>query len=398
MKAVLMLALSLLAGACNRDGPLPVDPSSLAPRTLPVLGLGEVGERWTSELWVHGAYAYTGTWGTRGANRGNTLYVWNVEGNQPRRIGAVEVAGAGTLGDVQATDDGRYLVVATEPRPGSIVVLSLEDPAAPRQIARFQSEATANGVHTAEVARVDGRLYAFLSVNPSPPRLVIVDITDPSQPRQVFTGVMGTPFIHDVFVRDGLLFTALWNGGTTVWDVGGGGRNGSPSNPVQVVNFPTVGGKVHNVWWYHDPRSGAKRYVFIGEEGPGSIGASASGDLHVVDVSDWSAPREVAFFHVPGAGAHNFSVDEAGGILYAAFYNGGVRALDIRGDLGSCSVAERSADGRCDLARMVREVGRALQGAASPVYVWGVQWVGNHVYASDMLNGLWKLDVSALRR
>jgi hypothetical protein len=26
-----------------------------------------------------------------------------------------------------------------------------------------------------------------------------------------------------------------------------------------------------------------------------------------------------------------------------------------------------------------------------PVYVWGVQLVGSHVYASDMLNGIWKL-------
>jgi hypothetical protein len=396
--------LALLLAACGGDAPFEPEPDppppavGRTPVSFPVLGLGAVTDRWTSELWVHGAHAYTGTWGTRAGNRGNALLAWDVRGDQPRLLGSTIVSGAGTLGDVQVSDDGRYLVVATEPGPGSIVVFSLEDPAAPREISRFQSDATSTGVHTAEIARVDGRLYAFLSVNPSPARLVIVDLGDPAQPRQVFVGPMGTPFIHDVFVRDGLLFTALWNGGTTVWDIGGGGRGGSPANPVQMVNVATAGGKVHNFWWFHDPATGSKRYLFVGEEGPGAIGSSSSGDIHVVDLGDWTAPREVAFFHVPGAGTHNFSVDEASGILYAAYYNGGVRALDIRGDLGSCTAEQRSPDGRCNLAAMGREVGRGLLDAGVPVYVWGVHRVGDHLYASDMLNGLWKLDVRALRR
>jgi len=38
-------------------------------------------------------------------------------------------------------------------------------------------------------------------------------------------------------------------------------------------------------------------------------------------------------------------------------------------------------------------MGRELAHAPSdalPVYVWGVQLVGQYVYASDMLNGVWK--------
>jgi hypothetical protein len=47
-----------------------------------------------------------------------------------------------------------------------------------------------------------------------------------------------------------------------------------------------------------------------------------------------------------------------------------------------------------------REVGRALDVATGGrnFYIWGVQHVGAHVYASDMLNGLWKLDAAAIRR
>jgi hypothetical protein len=370
------------------------------PVTLAVIGKGEVAERFTSELSVHGSWAYTGTWGARGTSRtpGNALKVWNVSGNSPVLVDSVIISNASTLGDVQVSDDGRLLVVATEGRPGSIVVFDLTNPAKPCEISRYSSPTTLPGVHTAQVSRVNGRLYAFLSVDPSPAQLVIVDLGDPANPREVFASPMGNPFIHDVFVRDGLLFTALWNDGMTIWDIGGAGRGGSPSNPVQISNIRTVGGKVHNIWWYHDPVTGSKRYAFIGEEGPGAIGTTSSGDVHVVDVSDLAQPREVAFYTVPGAGAHNFSVDEASGILYAAFYNGGVRALDIRGDLGTCDAAARAADGRCNLRLMGREAGLGLVELSSPIYVWGVQHQGTHVYASDMLNGLWKLDAASLKR
>ena len=148
---------------------------------------------------------------------------------------------------------------------------------------------------------------------------------------------------------------------------------------------------MHNAWWLHDPANGAKRYAFVGEEEPGKFGSASAGDVHVVDVSDFANPREVAFYHDPtGAGTHNFSVDEPEGVLYAAYYNGGVRALDVRGDLGSCTAAQQDARGRCDLAKMNRELARGLTSNGG-VYVWGVQLAGDYVYASDMLNGLWKM-------
>jgi len=247
-------------------------------------------------------------------------------------------------------------------------------------------------VHTAEVQRVNGKLYAFLCIDPragSPARLVIVDLSDPAAPTQVFTAAMGLPFVHDVFVRDGILITALWNQGITIWDIGGAG-SGTVSNPIALGNVVTDGGQAHNVWWFHNGVTGEKRYAFVGQEGPGVVGVSSSGDIHVVDVSNFAAPREVAFFHVDGAGTHNFSVDESRGLLYAAYYNGGVRAIDVNGDLSSCDAVDKSPDGRCDLAKMGRELAHGPSGRG-PVYIWGVQVVGLRVYASDMLNGIWKL-------
>ena len=84
-------------------------------------------------------------------------------------------------------------------------------------------------------------------------------------------------------------------------------------------------------------------------------------------------------------------MDEARGILYAAYYNGGVRVLNVSGDLSSCSAAEKSADGRCDLGKMGRELAFGPIDSA-PIYIWGVQLLADHLYASDMLNGIWKLD------
>jgi hypothetical protein len=199
--------------------------------------------------------------------------------------------------------------------------------------------------------------------------------------------------VHDVFVRDGLLFTALWHDGLSIWDIGGGGQGGSPSNPVLLGNVETADGSAHNVWWYH-ASDGSKRYAFVGEEAPGVSGAASAGDIHVVDVSDMTAPREVAFFTVPNAGVHNFTMDETNGFLYAAYYNGGVRVLDVRGDLTSCSSAQRAADGRCDLGMMGREVGVGLGDLA--VYVWGVALAGARLFASDMLSGLYVLDTAPL--
>ena len=388
MRRTLLFVAVFLALGCGSDKAVSPPGSE---GTLATIGEGTVSDRYTAELNVRGNYAYTTTWGYRQVF-GNAVKIWNVSGSTPQLIDSLIVDFASTLGDVQVTDDGQLLVVATEVSGGSIMIYSLADPAKPQLITRYTTPLTDPGVHTAEVQRVNGKLYAFLCIDPgntTPARLVIVDLSTPSAPQQVYTAAMGSPYVHDVYVRDGILMTALWNQGITLWDIGGGGRGGSPSNPVQLGNVVTVDGKAHNIWWFHNAVTSEKRYAFVGEEGRGSIGFSSIGDIHVVDVSDMSAPREVAFYHLDGAGSHNFSVDENRGILYAAFYNGGVRAIDVRGDLGTCDASNKSSDGRCDLGKMGREI--ASGPGSAQVYIWGVQLVGGQVYASDMLNGIWKL-------
>jgi hypothetical protein len=407
-----LAAVALTSSAC--DSPAGSGEVRFStPVEMQTLGLGAVPERVTSELWVRGSWAYSGT--HVGPVPGNVVKIWNVAGNVPVLVDSIHVpgppepehgeirfhkddeddghehaAGPDRVGDLQVSDDGRLLVVATEGGHGSIVLYDLANPAHPALISRYADEDLRAGVHTAAVERVDGRLYAFLSIDPStslalPPRLVIVDLSDPAAPQKVFSRVMGRPYQHDVFVRDGVLFTAMWHDGVGIWDIGGAGRGGTVANPVLMSTVVTEGGFAHNVYWLRDPATGERRWLFVGQEMPIG-GGQYRGDVHVVDVRNLAEPREVAFFHVEGAG-----------ILYAAFYNGGVRALDVRGDLGSCSAAQRAPDGRCDLSRMHREAGRGLDAEGRAVMVWGVHYQDGKLFASDLRNGLWKLDASRLR-
>src|SRR5437899_1749808 len=185
---------------------------------------------------------------------------------------------------------------------------------------------------------------------------------------------------HDQFIRAGLAFLCSWNAGLQVYDVGDGRWGGSPTHPVFISKLVTSGGQVHNAWWYWAP-TGENRYVFVGEEGPGVLGSSSSGDIHVVDVSSISSPAEVAHYHQDGAGTHNFWVDETNQILYAAYYNGGVVALDVSGTLSG------------DLSS--RLIDSLRIGGPGNTYTWGVQLYNGSLYAVDMLSGLWQLNAAS---
>jgi hypothetical protein len=69
-------------------------------------------------------------------------------------------------------------------------------------------------------------------------------------------------------------------------------------------------------------------------------------------------------------------MDEPNEILYAAYYNGGVVAIDVSGTL-SGDISSRMID--------------TLSFGTSNTYTWGVQLYNSSLYASDMLSGLWQL-------
>ncbi|MBA3889159.1 MAG: hypothetical protein H0X64_01375 [Gemmatimonadaceae bacterium] len=372
-------------------------PFTSAQQSLEVLGCGvAVRGPWTAEVAVHGARAYTTTYASSTINRGNYVNIWDVTGNTPVLVDTLAIPGeVARTSDISISDDGALMVVSTE-TAGTLAIYELSGPTKPRLLTLYVVPGVGSpGIHTAKFARVAGTQYVFAQATSAARGVSIIDVSVPTAPRVVGM-IAAANYIHDVFVRDGRAFVADWDAGVGIWDIGGGGRGGSVTAPVLISRAATLGGNAHNVWWFHDPTVSSAttraRYLFVGEEQGGIIGVSSAGDLHVIDISDIAAPREVAIYRVDGAGAHNFWMDEARGYLYAAFYNGGVRVLDVRGDLGGCTAAQRHPVGPCDLRLMGRERAVALTGGGA--YIWGVQGSGfplaDAIYASDMRHGLWK--------
>ena len=348
-------------------------------------GGNNVPDRYTSDLWVHGGWAYTGTWGAASRNGvpGNAVKIWRLDGSgAPSLADSIIVPSIATVSDVQVSDDGALLVFSTELGGGNgLYVYDLADPAHP---AFRDSALVSQGIHTATVADIGGRRYVFAARNPKDPALLIYDITAPAAIELRATVPVPANYgIHDTYVRDGIAFVFAWNTGVIIYDVGNGIRGGTPDAPVEVSRLLTAddgvagGSAVHNGWWFHNPVTGERRYLFIGQEGAGVIGSRSSGDIHVVDVSNLAQPREVAFFHLDGAGTHNFWMDEDRQILYAAYYNAGVVAIDVSGTLQG------------DISS--RLIARIQPGGPGNTYTWGVQLANGALYASDMVSGLWEL-------
>lgn len=348
-----------------------------------MVGRGRVDDRYTSDLWAHGSHVYTGTWGCRGDRCGDRLLAWDVSNPANPVLTDSVVVTAQTVNDVKVRADGAIAAMTHEgcfESQPDITLLDLRDPAHPSPLTSFNSGVpsglTACGVHN---VWVEGNyLYAVrdhFTASPGQGPLAVFDISNPSAPALVASFNGGSSFLHDVYVRDGLAFLSHWDAGLIILDVGKGIAGGAPTNPVEVGRVLTAGGQTHNAWYW--PATG---YVFVGEEDFGTPGI-----VHVVDARDLRNPREVASFRVSGATPHNFWLEETRGILYVGWYQQGVRAIDVSGELS----------GFLDLQG--REIACILydgagQCAAIGTCTWAPQLHNGLIFASDLNSGLWVLE------
>lgn len=356
--------------------------TATAAGTFTVLGGGNnVPERYGSDQWVADGYAYSGTWGSprvAGGPGGNAVKIWQLDGNgAPILKDSIVTPNVGTISDIEVSPDGKWLVFTGESGANrGIHVYELTSPGT----AVFRAKVNDFSLHTGALSVIGGKLYAFTAKDPASCALRVYDLSGAASGTITVASNTSIPdnyCIHDTFVRDGLAFVFAWDEGLYIFDVGKGTNGGTPQAPVQISHTRGFGGQTHNGWWFWNPTTGEKKYLFIGEEGPGGVGASSSGDIHVVDVSNLAAPVEVASYSMGGAGVHNFWMDEARQILYAAYYNGGVVALDVSGTLSG------------NLGN--REIATIKPGGAGNTYVWGVMLYNNSLYATDMLSGFWQL-------
>jgi hypothetical protein len=194
--------------------------------------------------------------------------------------------------------------------------------------------------------------------------------------------------VADVVVKDGLAYVAYWDDGLVILDVGNGIKEGTPQRPKLVSQFryrTEWRGERYGHTHYAVPYTNAagRRYVFVGDEmvpeQPDFDKPVATGGyLHVLDVTNVEAPVEVATYDVPGHGVHNFAIRSD--TLWMAAYGGGLRAVDVSGDLRG------SLRNREIAAMLTTDSMAAVQNATT---AWAAVPHKDHVYVSDFNSGLW---------
>ncbi len=373
-----------------------------AVREIEILGQGSVDDVHTSDLWVFEGvdgrdYAVTGTWGGDGF-----AYFWDVtDPANVTRIAEVQVD-ARTVNDVKASPDGRYVALSREGasnRRNGVVIIDMADPHNPVVASTFD-EGLTGGVHN--MFAQDDHLFALSGGD----KYVILDVSDIYEPTYVSEYNHPDSRIHDVWVYDGIAYSSEWGNGVVVVDVGNGRWGGSIENPVFVTNVPYPVGATHAAFPYYQESTG-KVYLFLGDEIMNRQGAAWSGAglgripqqggtpsvtrgyIHIIDFTDPENPKDVARYEASEFGTHNLWVEDD--VLYVAYYEGGVRVVDVSGELLG------------NLATQGREM--AVYKAFDPDgYVanapmaWGPQPHKGNLFFSDFNSGLWSIKIAPRMR
>jgi len=361
-------------------------------RPITVVGKGIVPDVKTSDLWVWEGidgrdYAVTGTWGARGE-----AFFWDV--TDPTNIHTIDTVqvDARTVNDVKVSEDGRIAVITREGasnRRNGIIILDVSDPSNVEILSEYNEDLT-GGVHNAFI--YENHVYAVNNGR----KYDIINIEDPRNPRTVSQFELDTPghSIHDVWIEDGIAYSSNWSDGVVAVDIGSNtsadmpGAGGSPENPVPLGSYKYPSGWNHAAFPFKSKSTG-DFYIAAGDEafpygldfeGPNR----AAGWVHFVKMNGWDNPEEVARYQVPEAGSHNYWIEDD--ILYAAFYNGGLRIVDLSGELMG------------DLYQQGREIGIFLptdKDAAIPnsPFTWGPMPYKGLIYLSDWNSGIWAVKV-----
>jgi hypothetical protein len=365
-------------------------------RNLEVVGKGIVPDVKTSDLWVWEGvdgrdYAITGTWGARGE-----AFLWDV--TDPSNIHTIDTVqvDARTVNDVKVSKDGTIAIITREGasnRKNGIIILDVTNPAETKILSEYTDGLT-GGVHNTFI--YENHVYAVNNGR----KYDIINIEDPTNPYTVGVFELDTPghSIHDVWIEDGIAYSSNWSDGVVVVDVGSNssadmpGAGGSPQNPTLLGSYTYPSGWNHAAFPFKSKSTG-KFFVAAGDEafpyGLDTQGPNrAAGWIHFIEFDGWESPDEVARYQVPEAGSHNYWIEDD--VMYAAFYNGGLRVVDVSGELMG------------DLYEQGREIALFLPSdpkAAIPnsTFTWGPQPYKGLIYLSDWNSGIWAVKLGDLQ-
>jgi plastocyanin len=320
---------------------------NVAPRDvrkrITVTGRGNISTTHTSDLWPWTGkdgrdYCIVGTWG----GDGYALIFDITDLNNIVKTDSIRVD-ARTINDVTVSPDGRYASISREGasnRVNGVVLLDLANPAHPKIASSFDQQLT-GGVHN--MFATNDHLFAVSGGE----KYVIIDVRDIYKPKYVSEYKHPNARLHDLWVRDGIAYSAQGGVGTVVVDVGNGKYGGTIEKPKLINVFPINSG--HEIYPYFQKATG-KTYLFIGDEemsrrgrvwegtnyrntmfDAGGVAQSSGGYTHIVDFTDPMKPKKVGRYHLEDYGAHDIIVEDD--VLYQAYYDGGVRLVDVSGEL-----------------------------------------------------------------
>jgi hypothetical protein len=361
-------------------------------RRISITGRGSITSTHTSDLWpwkgLDGRdYVLVGTWG----GDGYALIFDITDLGNIVRTDSVRVD-ARTINDVTISPDGRYGVLSREGasnRVNGVVILDLANPAHPTIAATFDEELT-GGVHN--MFATNDYLFAVSGGS----KYVIIDVRDIYNPKYVSEYRHPNARLHDLWVHDGIAYSAQGGVGTVVVDVGNGRYGGTIENPKLVTVYPVNSG--HEIYPYVQEATG-RVYLFIGDEfmsrtgrvwegtnyrgemyTPGGVPQTSGGYTHIVDFTDPMNPKNVARYHLEDYGSHDIIVEDD--VLYQAYYDGGVRIVDVSGTL-----LGNLADQRREIA-VFKPFDPQGFTANAPFVMNAMPWKG-HILFTDFNSGLW---------
>jgi hypothetical protein len=357
-----------------------------------VTSRGTITNTHTSDLWPWTGkdgrdYCLVGTWGGDG-----WAIVFDItDMNNIVKTDSVRID-ARTINDVTVSPDGRYGVLSREGasnRVNGVVILDLADPAHPKIASTFDQELT-GGVHN--TFATNDHLFAVSGGA----KYVIIDVRDIYNPKYVSEYRHPNARLHDLWVHDGIAYSAQGGAGTVVVDVGNGKYGGTIENPKLITVFPINSG--HEIFPYFQEKTG-KIYLFIGDEfmsregrvwegtnyrtqmySPGGVAQTSGGYTHIVDFTDPMNPKKVARYHLEDYGSHDIIVEND--VLYQAYYDGGVRIVDVSGEL-----LGNLADQRREIA-VFKPYDPEGFTANAPFVMNAMPWKGQILF-TDFNSGLW---------
>ncbi|MFD2531697.1 LVIVD repeat-containing protein [Gracilimonas halophila] len=357
---------------------------------IEMVGHGEVLDVHTSDLWIWEGvdgrdYAITGTWGANG-----DTYFWDV--TDPSNIVSIDTVrvDARTVNDVKISEDGTIGIITREgasDRKNGMVVLDVSNPSDVKILSEY-NEGLTGGVHNAFI--YEDHVYAVNNGR----RYDIINIEDPENPYTVGRFELDTPghSIHDVWIEDGIAYSSNWRDGVVAVDIGSqdselADAGGSPENPVMLGSYSYPSGRNHAAFPFKSESTG-DFYVIAGDESfpyglpTRSNPVAAAGWIHFIKFDGWDQPKEVARYQVPEAGTHNFWV--VGDLLFVAYYNAGLRIVDISGEL----MGNLYDQGR-EIAKFEPTHPDAI--VPNAPFTWGPQPYKGHIFISDWNSGLWAI-------